>query len=53
MKIIGVSCILYCSYTSGYFLIYDDKHGRVHYDDDGRHHHHYHVSHDTRGFPDQ
>ena len=31
-----------CSYTSDYFLIYDDGYERVHYDDD-------HVLHDIRG----
>ena len=35
-----------CSYTSGYFPIYDDEYGRVHYDDDD------HVSHDIWGFAD-
>ena len=39
MKIIGSSCILCGHITSGYFLIYDDEHRHVHYDD-------YHVSHD-------
>ena len=34
-----------CSYTSSYFLIYDDEYIRVHYDDDDNH-----VSHDIQGF---
>ena len=29
-----------CTYTSGYFCIYDNAYGRVQYDDD-------HASHDT------
>ena len=32
-----------CSYTLGYFPIYDDEYERIHYDNDD------HVSHDTRG----
>ena len=54
MKTIGTSCIL-CSYTLGYFSIYDDEYGHVHYDDDdeyGRVHYdddHHHASHDTQG----
>ena len=32
-----------CTYTSGYFSIYDDEYGRVHYDDDDD----VHASHDT------
>ena len=35
------------SYTSGYFSIYDDEYGRVHYDDYDDDDH---VLHDTRGF---
>ena len=34
-----------CTYTSGYFSIYDDAYGRVKYDDD-------HASHDTQGSVD-
>ena len=36
-----------CTYTSDYFLIYDDKYEHVHYDDD-----YHHASHDTQGFAD-
>ena len=36
-----------CSYTSGYFLIYDDEYERVHYDGDE-----HHALHDIRGFAD-
>ena len=43
MKTIGTSCILY---TSGYFLIYDDEYGCVHYDDDD------HALYNIRGFAD-
>ena len=49
-----------CSYTSGYFLIYDDEYGCVHYnnDDDEYGCVHYndddddHALHDIRGFAD-
>ena len=34
-----------CSYTSGYFPIYDDEYRHLYYDDN-----HHHVSHDTRRF---
>ena len=37
-----------CSYTFGYFPIYDDVYGCVHYDDDD----HHHASHDTQSFAD-
>ena len=44
------------SYTSGYFLIYDDEYGHVHYDDDDDDddddHHHHHASHDIQEFDD-
>lgn len=33
-----------CSYTFGYFSVYDDEYGRVHYDDNGGH-----ASHDIQG----
>ena len=33
-----------CTYTSGYFPIYDNEYGRVCYDDDDDH-----VLHDTQG----
>ena len=36
-----------CTYTSGYFPIYDDEYGRVHYDDE-----HHHASHGTQGSTD-
>ena len=36
-----------CSYTLGYFPIYDDKYGLTHYDDD-----HHHALHEIRGFSD-
>ena len=35
-----------CSFTSGYFSLYDDEYGRIHDDDD----HHHHALHDIRGF---
>ena len=38
-----------CTYTSGFFFIYDNEYRRVHYDND---HHHHHVSHDTHGSAD-
>ena len=34
-----------CSFTWGYFSIYDDEFGRIHYDDDD----HHHAMHDIRG----
>ena len=33
-----------CTYTSGYFPIYDDEYGHIYYDD-----HDDNVSHDTQG----
>ena len=37
-----------CSYTSGYFFIYDDEYEWVDYDNDDD----YHASHDIQGFAD-
>ena len=42
----NLMCIV-CSFTSAYFLIYDDEYRGVHYDDDDDHHH---ALHDIRGF---